>query len=320
MFRSSLPRLASALAALVLTLPSAIAQDVLNGIAAVVNDEVITFSQVRELVGAKEQSARQQYQGETLVEKIKEIRLQAINDLIDRQIILQEFKKQKFQIPDYFLNDRVNTIVREEFGGDRQAFVRTIEAQGFTLDRFKEMERDKIIVQEMTRSAVKQNIIVPESKILEAYKENISEFSTDEEIKLRMIAIKKGESSASRRRLTEEIRSKIMDGAEFGEMAHMYSDHTTQDQYGDWGWINKKVLNEDLTKAAFSLKAGEVSRVLDIGDTYYLLFAEAKKTGTQRPFKEVRDEIEKRLIQMERQKLREEWLTKLRKKAFIKMY
>jgi peptidyl-prolyl cis-trans isomerase SurA len=68
------------------------------------------------------------------------------------------------------------------------------------------------------------------------------------------------------------------------------------------------------------LKAGEVSRVLDIGDTYYLLFAEAKKAGTQRPFKEVRDEIEKRLIQLERQKLRQEWLQKLRKKAFIKMY
>ncbi len=320
MSRSLFPRFIFALAAIVLVSHSAIAQDVLNGIAAVVNDEVITFSQVRELVGAKEQAARQQLKGEELVEKVKEIRLQAINDLIDRQLILQEFKKNKFQIPDYFITDRVNTIVREEFGGDRQAFVRTIEAQGFTMDRFKELERDKIVVQEMTRSAVKQNVIIPEAKIQEAYKENISEFSTDEELKLRMIAIKKSESSASRRRLTEEIRAKIMDGAEFGEMAHMYSDHTTQDQYGDWGWINKKVLNEDLTKAAFSLKAGEVSRVLDIGDTYYLLFAEAKKSGTQRPYKEVRDEVEKRLIQLERQKLRQEWLQKLRKKAFIKMY
>ncbi len=320
MLRTSLLRLLLALLSAVVCVSPALAQDVLNGIAAVVNDEVITFSQVRELVGAKEQAARQQLQGEALVEKIKEIRLQAINDLIDRQIILQEFKKNKFQIPDYFINDRVNTIVREEFGGDRQAFVRTIEAQGFTLDRFKELEKDKIIVQEMTRSAVKQNVIVPEAKLMEFYKTNIGEFSTSEEMKLRMIAIKKADNSPARRRLTEEIRAKIADGAEFGEMAHMYSDHTTQDQYGDWGWINKKVLNEELTRAAFSLKAGEISRVLDIGDTYYLLFSEAKKGGTQRPFKDVRDEIEKHLIQQERQKLRQEWLQKLRKKAFIKMY
>ncbi|MGB8170012.1 MAG: SurA N-terminal domain-containing protein, partial [Chthoniobacteraceae bacterium] len=229
--RFLISRLTLALLAMVFAWHSAVAQDVLNGIAAVVNDEVITFSQVRELVGAKEQAARQQLKGEELVEKIKEIRLQAINDLIDRQVILQEFKKQKFQIPDYFINDRVNTIVREEFGGDRQAFVRTIEAQGFTLERFKDLERDKIIVQEMTRSAVKQNIIVPEGKLLEFYKTNIEEFSTSEEMKLRMIAIKKGENSPAKRRLTEEIRAKIMDGADFGEMAHLYSDHTTQDQY-----------------------------------------------------------------------------------------
>lgn len=319
MFRFPFPRLALCLAALLLA-SGAFAQDVLNGIAAVVNDEVITFSQVRELVGAKEQSARQSLKGEALVEKIKEIRLQAINDLIDRQLIIQEFKKQKFQIPEYFIADRINTIIREEFAGDRQAFMRTIEAQGYTLDRFKEMQRETIVVQEMTRSAVKQNIIIPEGKILEFYKQNIGEYSSNEEVKLRMIAIKKAESSASRRKLAEEIRRKIADGADFGEMAHMYSDHNTQEQYGDWGWINRKVLNEDLTKAAFSLKPGEVSPVLEFGDTYYLLFVEARKPGVQRPFKEVRDEIEKRLIQQDRQKLRQEWLARLRKKAFIKMY
>jgi len=167
---------------------------------------------------------------------------------------------------------------------------------------------------------VKQNVIVPEAEIEAAYKTNIEEYSTSDEIKLRMIAIKKADNSAGRRRLIEEIRAKISDTETFGEMAHMYSDHTTQDQYGDWGWINKKVLNEELTKAAFALKAGEMSRVLEIGDTYYLLMVEARKPGTQRAYKEVRDEIEKRLIQQERQKLRQDWLLKLRKKAFIKLY
>jgi parvulin-like peptidyl-prolyl isomerase len=68
---------------------------VLDGIAAVVNDDVVTFSQVREVVGSRERAARETLKGEQLVEKIKEIRLQAINDLIDRQLILQEFKKGK---------------------------------------------------------------------------------------------------------------------------------------------------------------------------------------------------------------------------------
>ena len=107
-------------------------QEVLDGIAAVVNDDVITFSQVRELVGPAEAQARRELRGEALPAKIKEIRLKAINDLIDRQLILQEFGKNKFNIPDHFIEERVGAIVREEFGGDRSAFVRTLQAQGYT--------------------------------------------------------------------------------------------------------------------------------------------------------------------------------------------
>src|SRR5678815_4835459 len=107
------------------------AQQVLDGIAAVVNEDVITFSQVRELIGSSEQAARQQLKGTELDEKIKEIRLRAINDLVDRQLILQEFYKNKFNIPDHFIDDRVQTIIREEFGGDRAAFIRTLGAQGY---------------------------------------------------------------------------------------------------------------------------------------------------------------------------------------------
>ena len=299
--------------------PNALGQDVLNGIAAVVNDEVITFSQVRELVAAKELAAKQQTSGEALVEKIKEIRLQAINDLIDRQLILQEFKTMGAKIPEYFIDERVNTIVREEFAGDRHAFVRTIEAQGFTLERFKELERDKIIVQEMTRSAVKTNVIVPEPKIAEYYKQHIEEFSTGDEVKLRMISMKKSGSN-SRKKMMEEIRTKAKEGSDFGKLARMYSEGSEQEQEGDWGWIDRKKLNEQLTKAAFALKPGQISELIELGETYYLLLVEAKKPATQRPFKEVRDEIEKRLIQQERQKLRQEWLQKLRKKAYVKMF
>ena len=74
---------------------SALAQraEVIDGIAAIVNNDVVTISQVRELIGARERSLREMYRGQELEDKIKEMRLSAINDLVDRQLILQEFKK-----------------------------------------------------------------------------------------------------------------------------------------------------------------------------------------------------------------------------------
>ena len=111
------------------------APDVVDGVAALVNNDVITFSQVRELVGPRERSLRNTYSGQELVNKVREARLGALNDLIDRQLILQEFKKKEFSIPTHLIDERVDGIVREDFGGDRQAFVRTLQGPGLHHDQ-----------------------------------------------------------------------------------------------------------------------------------------------------------------------------------------
>jgi peptidyl-prolyl cis-trans isomerase SurA len=295
-------------------------QEVLDGIAAVVNNDVVTFSQVRDLVAAQERAAKGALKGEELVAKIKEIRLAAINDLIDRQLILQEFKAKGFQIPEYFIEERVTTIIREEFGNDRSAFIRTLAAQGFTLEKFREVEMDKIIVQEMRRQAIKGTPNVTDAQLADYYKAHAEDYGTPAQLKLRTITIRKTGQGDAKRKMIEEIRGKIIGGAEFGDLARMYSEDDKQEAYGDWGWIDQRTLNESLSKAAFALKVGEVSKVIELAGSYYLLYAEAKKPAVVKPLKDVKPEIEKGLLQLERQKQQTEWLAKLRKKAFIKMY
>src|ERR1700674_6086085 len=102
--------------------------EVIDGVAAVVNGDVITFSQVQEVSGPREKTLREQVNGQELIDKIKEARLAALSDLIDRQLILQEFKKKQFNIPEYVIDDQVQNLIKDEFAGDRQAFVRTLNA------------------------------------------------------------------------------------------------------------------------------------------------------------------------------------------------
>jgi peptidyl-prolyl cis-trans isomerase SurA len=132
-------------------------------------------------------------------------------------------------IPDHFIEDRVQTIVREEFGGDRSAFIRTLAAQGYTLDRFKQLETDKMIVSAMRSQMVKGDVIVPESKIITYYNQHREEYTTEEQIKLRMIALRKGDDGDNRRKMIEEIRDKIVEGAAFDDLAKLYSEDSTQE-------------------------------------------------------------------------------------------
>src|SRR5690606_6089447 len=127
--------------------------------------------------------------------------------------------------------------------------------QGYSLERFRQIEREKIIVQAMRSQNLKGDIIIPETKLQEYYQKNREDYSEEDLIKLRMIAIRKAENGSDiRRGMIEEIRQKIMEGAEFQDLARMYSEDSTQDLGGDWGWVNRRTLNESLSKTAFNLK------------------------------------------------------------------
>src|ERR1700730_5585059 len=149
----------SLLIAILLVVPKIRAADpeVIDGVAAIVNGDVITFSQVQEVSGPRERTLREQFTGQELIDKIKEARLAALSDLIDRQLIVQEFKKKQFNIPEYVIDDQLQNLIKDEFAGDRQAFLRTLNAQGYTLNKFRENQRDKVIVGAMRQNNVKGN-------------------------------------------------------------------------------------------------------------------------------------------------------------------
>ena len=297
--------------------------EVVDGVAAVVNGEVITFSQVRGLVGPREKLLRTQFNGEELIKKVKEARQAALQDLIDRQLILQAFKKENFQIPDHFVEERMHDIVRTDFGGDRNTFIKTLEAQNFTMGEFKKMETEKMIVQAMRSKNVKLNSIASPAKVEEYYKAHRDEFTSKAQIKLRLIMIPSHASdgnAAAEKAMADEIFGKLVNGAEFERMAQLYSEDSTREHGGDWGWVERKTLAAPLEKAAFSLEPGKISNVIEFAGNYYILKVEDKHGGDTKSLADARADIEKKLMQQEAQKLQEKWLASLRSKAFIKTF
>ncbi|MEP6603949.1 MAG: peptidylprolyl isomerase [Spartobacteria bacterium] len=297
--------------------------EIVDGIAAVVNGDIITFSQVRTLVAPRDKQLRSQYSGEELAKKIKEAREAALKDLIDRQLIIQAFKKESFQIPDHYIDERVHEMIRENFGGDRNTFIKTLEAQNYSLGEFRKLETERMIVQAMRSKNVRRDMIASPAKIEQYYKEHREEFTAKEQIKLRLIMIpahaNDGNASAQKS-MAEEILSKLSNGAEFDRMAQIYSEDSSRDLGGDWGWIERKTLAAPLEKAAFNLPNGKISNIIEFSGNYYILKVEEKRGGETRTLAKTRDEIEKKLLQNEAQDLQERWIASLRSKAYIKTF
>ena len=109
-------------------------------------------------------------------------------------------------------------------------------------------------------------------------------------------------------------------GADFADLARVYSEDSTQDKGGDWGWVKHGDLSPQMEQVFFRLQTGKVSDIVEMNGAFYLMLVEQKKGGTVKPLKELRKGIEAQLLQVERQKDQQEWLQRLRKKAFVKIY
>jgi peptidyl-prolyl cis-trans isomerase SurA len=330
--------LVSAMAAALLPLPvfsqnHSAEPQVVDGIAAVVrlydekgnisSSDVITYSQVRQLVAPREKLLRSQLSGEALGKAVKEAREAALKDLIDRQLIIQAFKKDNFQIPDHFVDQRMHEIIQESFGGDRNTFIKTLEAQNYTMGEFKKLESERMIVQAMRARNIKKQTVVSPIKIEEYYRQHHDEFTAKEQIKLRMIMIpahSTDSTGSTQRAMAEDILSKLASGGEFDRIAQIYSEDSSRDLGGDWGWIERKTLAPPLEKVAFNLPVGKISNIVEYSGNFYILKVEDKKGGTTRSLAEARDEIEKKILQQEAQELQERWLASLRSKAFIRTF
>ena len=297
---------------------------VIDGIAAVVNGDVITYSQVRGLVAPREKMLRTQLKGDELAKQLKMAREFALKDLIDRQLIIQAFKKESFAIPEHFVDQRVDDIIKDNFGGDRNTFIKTLQAQNYTLGEFKKMESEKIIVQAMRQKNVKPANIASPTKVREFYEKHRAEFTSKEEVKLRMIMIPAhssgSDTAGSQKALAEELLGKLASGAAFDRIAQMYSEDSTRDAGGDWGWVERATLAAPLAKVAFSMPVGKISNIVELGGNYYILKIEEKRGGESVAMQKLRPQIEQKLVQEEAQRQQELWLATLRQKAYIRTF
>lgn len=336
--------------------------EILDGVAAVVNDKVITYSEVRDYVQPVVAQLRRGFSGLDLVEKVRTAQVDALNHLIERTLILQEFKEKGYSFPETIVDEQFNEVIANDFGGDRATFIKTLQAQNMTVSQYREQLRDRIIVQAMRNRKTSQEVVVSPFKIEHYYQDHTDEFKVEDQIKLRMIFIKKGKpeevrsqkpeagtndvagttntaESASatdtnaavtpppppppvdpRKTMAEELLAKLDAGDSFESLAKIYSEGKEAKQGGDWGWISKDVLRKELSDIAFALTAGQHSHVIETAEGYYLLQVDAVKPTHTKPLAEVRDEIEKILLQQQRTKMQESWVKQLRSKAYVRLF
>jgi len=295
-----------------------------NGIAARVNDAIITFQQIEGEMDEPERLLRSQLrnQPEMLKQRITQLRNDTVELLIERLLILDDFNSNpNYKLPESIVEEVIRRRIRDKFG-DRARMIKTLEQQGIKMETFRQRVKDQIIVDAMEFKNIGSGIVISPYKIETHYELHLDEMKVDDEVKLRMIflANKADRDAQATKKLAEEILSRIKGGASFAGEASTNSDDAYKAEGGLRPAEDRKTLREDLAKVAFSLKPGELSDVLERPEGCYLMKVEEFHPAHTKALNEVRGEIEKTLEAAQRQRLRKQWIERLKAKAFIRLF
>lgn len=294
----------------------------LNSVAALVGDTPITLDDVKTQTLPVEQVLYQQFASDPsmLRQRILEVRQNALESLIERNLILKEFESQGYLLPENIIDERVQERIRGDYG-DRLTLTKTLQAQGVTLESFRKNIKEQVIVDYLTSKNISSISLVSPFEIENYYKSHLDEFQMDERIRLRMIYIPKEVGGAEfSQKLLQDIKRKVASGSSFADLARVYHQGSQRSQGGDWGWVDQTVLRDDLSAVAFSLKEGQMSEVLQKDEGCYLMYVEERQEPKPKPLISVQEEIEKALLAEERNRLKAEWIDQLKEKSFVRYF
>jgi parvulin-like peptidyl-prolyl isomerase len=301
---------------------------VVSGVSVVVNSDVITYGEIStamepnlEMVARNYANDRQRFETEA-----RRVRDQQIESLVERKLILHEFLANGYitNVLESMIDDQIKKNITRIYNGDRAVLIKTLQAQGVSYEAYREQVREGFIVDWMAYHNVDEprKILISPLKIERYYSEHPDKFKVEDEVKLRMIVIDQPADgpAGQARRTADEVLTKIEGGVPFADMARERSSGSKKSEGGDYGWVDRSFFKPELAEAAFSLKPGHHSGVIELPEACYILMVEDARPSHTRPLADVRNEIEQTLKAEEKGRLRSQWIERLKRKSYINYY
>jgi len=244
----------------------------INGIAAKVNGKVITKNEVSFMLAPVYSQLASQFprRGGEFERQIKLARDGVVQELVDRQIILTEFndlqKDKGAGIKDQFIDEEIKRQIRELFNGDEAKFQLELKRSHLTMDGYRKMTKDKMIVQAMRANQFADAPPPLPNEIQEEYdaiKLTLRDTSKDR-ISFKKIFVPRvdpenpSNSPEAQLTLAEGLAKKLGQGEDFAALAKAHS----RDAFAAQGGIQQNVARADLSPefaaSIFDAKPGQL--------------------------------------------------------------
>ena len=294
-----------------------------NGIAAIAEGEIITIEQLRRELEPIIPRLRAEARSEKeFSESIDRMSREVLQNLIDRILIVQAAQEKGLLLPQSYIDQEYDEVLNRDFSGDRGRFLEYLRAQGLTAREFRENIYKRVVVNVMRQQNRKSQSEISPERIQAFYIQNKIRFYQEEAMHLRQIILTPiaDEGTALLHQTANKIIQELAEGDNFGDLARKYSQDEMSRKGGDWGWIERQDIRKELSTVAFDLQPGSYSQPVELNNTIFILYCEAKREELIQPVTEVRDAIENVLVGEIARETQERWLQQVREDGYVRYF
>lgn len=230
---------------------------------------------------------------------------QTLDSLISEELVKQESKKAGIEVTEADLTKEIESI-KKSFGSEEQ-FTQALATYNMTLDQLKKSMHTQVELRKLLEPQVK----VSDDDIKKYYDENLESLKTPEKVKASHILVATKEEA-------EAIAADLKNGGDFAAIAKEKStDTSNKDKGGDLGFFGKGQMDEAFETAAFALKVGETSGVVQSSFGYHIIKATDHTDAVTPTLEAKKEEIRETLVTQQISTLSSSWIQEKKAAATV---
>jgi peptidyl-prolyl cis-trans isomerase C len=289
-----------------------------------VNGVTITQTRFDSAMTPYQQQIAAMGEGAVTAEQLTQIKTKVLENLIGTELLYQESVKSGVKVEEKEI-DSTYAEQKAQFGSEDE-FKEALKQYNFTDSTFRDQIKSGLIIQHFIDTKFTQNTTISDEEVKKYYDENPSYFQEPEQVRASHIMIMV-DSSADQTKKDEakkkidQILQRVKAGADFATLAKEASeDASTKDNGGDLDYFYKGQMVQAFEDAAFSLKPGEISNVVETEYGYHIIKVTDKKAAKTITLDESKEEIRSGLKSNKVNSDVSNYVTDLRAKAAVEIY
>lgn len=237
-----------------------------------------------------------------------DIKNSLIDHLVEKQYVLNEGTRRGIQVTPEQVDAKLADLKKE--AGSEEEFNNSLGATGMTLADLRKEIQDGLVVHAVA-DALTAGIQVSDDDAKAYYGAHATEFDKPEEVRVRHILVKDKATA-------EKLLGQLKGGADFAELAKANSeDPGSKADGGDLGFFTKGKMVPEFENAAFALKPGEISGIVQTQFGFHILQGVDRHPARHVPYEEAKPQIVDTLSQGRKESTLSTWLEQQKKQAKV---